>query len=53
MTRAAFCGSFDPVTVGHIDLIKRAAPLFEEVIVFVSVNSSKVKPGQRQPEKDG
>lgn len=41
MTKAAFCGSFDPVTVGHIDLIERAAPLFEELIVFVSVNSAK------------
>ncbi len=41
MTKAAFCGSFDPITLGHLDLIRRAAPLFEELIVFVSLNSSK------------
>lgn len=41
MTKAAFCGSFDPVTTGHVDLICRAAPLFDELIVFVSINSSK------------
>ncbi|MCF0107064.1 MAG: pantetheine-phosphate adenylyltransferase [Holdemanella sp.] len=41
MTIAAFCGSFDPVTNGHIDLIERSAKLFEKVIVFISPNSSK------------
>ncbi len=34
-------GSFDPVTVGHLDIIKRAAKMFEEVIVVVMTNSSK------------
>ena len=38
----AICpGSFDPVTVGHLDIIKRAAKMFEEVIVVVMTNSSK------------
>ena len=34
-------GSFDPVTVGHLDIIKRASKLFDKVIVTVMVNSSK------------
>jgi pantetheine-phosphate adenylyltransferase len=39
--RAACPGSFDPVTNGHIDIIARAATLFDEVIVAVGVNKSK------------
>ena len=34
-------GSFDPVTVGHLDIIKRAAGMFSKVIVVVMTNSSK------------
>ncbi len=34
-------GSFDPVTLGHIDIIKRAAKMFDKVIVAVLVNMSK------------
>lgn len=42
MRRIAVCpGSFDPVTLGHIDIIKRAAGLFDRVIVVVSVNPYK------------
>jgi len=41
MKIAVFPGSFDPVTVGHVDLIKRAIPLFEKIIVAVGVNSQK------------
>jgi len=42
MTRRAVCpGSFDPVTNGHLDIIGRAAPLYDEVIVGVLVNESK------------
>ena len=42
MNRVAICpGSFDPVTVGHIDIIKRAANMFEKVIVVVMTNSTK------------
>ena len=38
----AICpGSFDPVTYGHIDIIKRAAKIFDKVIVAVLVNVSK------------
>lgn len=40
--KIAVCpGSFDPVTLGHTDIINRAAKLFDKVIVLVSVNASK------------
>lgn len=38
---AVFPGSFDPITVGHVDLVKRALPLFDEIIVAVGINSQK------------
>ena len=38
---AAFCGSFDPVTKGHLDVIERASRLFDHLIVFISQNSQK------------
>lgn len=38
---AVYPGSFDPPTLGHLDVLKRAARLFEQVIVAVGVNSSK------------
>ena len=41
MSRALIPGSFDPITVGHLDIIKRAANLFDEVVVLVSKNASK------------
>lgn len=41
MRRAACPGSFDPVTNGHLDIIARAATLFDEVVVAVGVNKSK------------
>ena len=41
MTRAIYPGSFDPATYGHLDIIKRAAALFDEVIVGVLNNSAK------------
>ena len=40
--KIAICpGSFDPVTVGHIDIIKRAAQMFDKVIVVVMTNAAK------------
>ncbi len=39
--RAIYPGSFDPVTYGHLDLIKRALSIFDEIIVVVAVNSEK------------
>lgn len=42
MERIAVCpGSFDPVTKGHEDIIRRAAALFDRVLVVVSVNADK------------
>ena len=38
---AIYPGSFDPITNGHIDLIKRAAKLFDEVIIAITQNSNK------------
>ncbi|MFG3284509.1 pantetheine-phosphate adenylyltransferase [Streptomyces sp. NPDC048111] len=39
--RALFPGSFDPVTQGHQDVLRRAALLFDEVVVCVMVNANK------------
>lgn len=39
--KAVYPGSFDPVTYGHLDLIKRATRLFDKVIVAVADNSKK------------
>jgi len=41
MKKAVFPGSFDPLTLGHVDIIKRALPLFDEIIIAVGVNASK------------
>ena len=41
MKIAVFPGSFDPITIGHVDLVKRALPLFDKVIVAVGINSVK------------
>ena len=40
--KTAICpGSFDPVTLGHIDIIRRASKLFDRVIVVVMTNATK------------
>ncbi len=41
MIVALYAGTFDPVTNGHVDVIRRAAALFDRVIVGVSVNPRK------------
>lgn len=42
MTRiAVFPGSFDPITLGHIDIIERALPLFDKIIISIGKNSQK------------
>ncbi len=38
---AVFPGSFDPITTGHADIVKRALPLFDEIIIAIGVNSQK------------
>ena len=42
MRTAVYPGSFDPVTLGHMDIISRSSKLFDKLIVGVLVNSSKV-----------
>lgn len=37
-----FPGTFDPITLGHVDIINRALPLFDKIIVGVGLNASKV-----------
>lgn len=41
MKKAVFPGTFDPITLGHVDIIKRAIPLFDEIIVAIGVNVNK------------
>ncbi len=41
MKRAVFPGSFDPITLGHLDIIKQSIPLFDEIIIGVGSNSEK------------
>lgn len=41
MNRAVFPGSFDPLTLGHTDIINRALPLFDEIIIAIGTNSTK------------
>ncbi len=41
MRRALFPGSFDPITLGHYDIIKRGVKLFDEVVVAIGINSDK------------
>lgn len=38
---AVFPGSFDPITLGHLDIVNRALPLFDKIIMAVGVNSVK------------
>lgn len=41
MKRAVFPGTFDPITFGHIDIIERALPLFDQLIIAVGINAGK------------
>lgn len=41
MTKVIYPGTFDPVTLGHLDIIKRVAPLFDEVVVAVAASAGK------------
>lgn len=43
--RIAICpGSFDPITLGHLNIIRRSAKIFDEVIVCVMLNATKTSP---------
>lgn len=41
MRIAVFPGSFDPITLGHYDIVERAAPLFDKIIIAIGQNSQK------------
>ena len=41
MRKAVYAGSFDPITMGHLWVIQQAAPLFDQLIVAIGVNSAK------------
>lgn len=52
MRRIAVCpGSFDPVTLGHLDIITRASKLFDKVIVLISKNAGKSAPSFTATER--
>ncbi len=52
--RTAICpGSFDPITLGHLNIIKRAAQIFDRVVVCVSSNTTKTSPMFSVEEKVG
>lgn len=40
-TKALYAGSFDPMTLGHLDIIRRAASIFDELVIGVTVNLEK------------
>lgn len=41
MRIAVFPGSFDPITLGHYDIVERAVPLFDKIIIAIGQNSQK------------
>ena len=41
MRKAVFPGSFDPITLGHYDIIKRSIPLFDEIVIAIGINADK------------
>ena len=41
MKKAIFPGSFDPITLGHYDIIKRGVSLFDEIIIAIGINAEK------------
>lgn len=45
-----FPGTFDPVTLGHVDIINRAIPLFDKIIVGIGINTAKAP--MFSPNKD-
>ena len=44
MSRALYPGTFDPITLGHIDIIERALHLFDEVTIAIATSETKTPP---------
>ena len=38
---AVYTGSFDPITLGHLHIIRRASPLFDELVIGIGINADK------------
>lgn len=51
MQRAVYPGSFDPPTLGHLDLVERAARLYDEVVVAIGLNRGKTAAFLSVPER--
>ncbi len=41
MKKAVFAGSFDPITIGHFEIVEKALPLFDEIIIAIGINNEK------------
>lgn len=52
MKIAVFPGSFDPITIGHVDVVKRCLPLFDKIIVGIGTNASKQYLFSKQQRED-
>lgn len=52
MLKVMYPGSFDPITIGHVDLIERCSRMFDEVIVAIMVNDSKNYLFSKQERKE-
>jgi pantetheine-phosphate adenylyltransferase len=40
-TRAVYTGSFDPITLGHLNIVRRGAALFDELVIGIGINAEK------------
>lgn len=52
MIRAIYPGTFDPITVGHLDVIKRSASIYDELIVAIMENKNKQRTFTNQERKE-
>ena len=51
MKKAVFPGSFDPITIGHLDIVKRGIKIFDEIIIAVGDTTDKNICSQKKKEK--
>ena len=51
--RAVFAGSFDPFTIGHLDIVKSASKIFDEVHVVIAVNPKKTRTFEAEEMAEG